>query len=181
MEKIKQRSNSSLWSWMFFRLADETHLRVSRELAWSDLTAQGNYFENGVRTGEISENRKKAIIVLIFKKMKRGVDQSISFQLPRKKNSGSSIQTSGWEQGDMNQPTLICQEQIMSSNQVFSYDMVTGLCIEKEKYLYFRKVSDSVFYDIFLCNPGSFWNCHMVGIQLIGILCVKTNCSAARM
>lgn len=87
MEKAKQTFNSTLRSWMFFKLAgpDEIHLRVCRELAWSDLTAHGNYFKNGVRTGKVSENRKKAIIVLTFKKVKRSVDQTISFQLPRKK------------------------------------------------------------------------------------------------
>lgn len=183
MEKAKQTFNSTLRSWMFFKLAgpDEIHLRLCRELAWSDLTAHGNYFKNGVRTGKVSENRKKAIIVLTFKKVKRSVDQTISFQLPRKKNTGSSIQTSGWEQGDMNQPMLICQEQITSSNRVFFLWHDDRPVYWKEKYLYFRKVFDSVFYDIFLCNPGSPWNCHMVGTQLIGILCIKTNCSAGRM
>lgn len=151
MEKIKQRFDSTLRSWMFFKLTgpDEIHLRVHGELAWSDLRARGNYFENWVRTAKISENRKKAIIVLTFKKMKGGVDQSISFQLPRKKNTGSSIQTSGWEQGDMNQPTLICQEQITSSNWVFSYDMVTGLCVEKENIFTLEKFLTVSFMTFF--------------------------------
>lgn len=81
--------------------------------------------------------------------MKRGVDQSVSFQLPTKKNTGSSIQTSGWEQGDMNQPTLICQEQTTSSNQAFSYDMVTGLCIEKENIFTLEKFLTVSFITFF--------------------------------
>lgn len=156
MEEIKQRFNSTFRSWTFFKLAspDEIHMRVHGELAWSDLTAQGNYFENRVRTAKITEKRKKAIIVLTFKKMKSSVDQSISFQLPRKKNTSSSIQTSGWDQGDMNQPTLICQEQITSSNWVFSYDMVTGLCIEKENIFTSEKFLTVSFMTFFSAIQG---------------------------
>lgn len=86
--------------------------------------------------------------------MKRGADQSISFQLPRKKNTGSSIQTSGWEQGDMNQPTLICQEQIKPSNRVVSYDIVTGLCIEKENIFTLEKFLTVSFMTFFSAIQG---------------------------
>lgn len=86
--------------------------------------------------------------------MKRGVDQSISFQLPRKKNTASSIQTSGQEQRDMNQPTLICQEQITSSNRDFSYDMVTGLCIEKENTFTLEKFLTVSFMTFFSAIQG---------------------------
>lgn len=183
MEEIKQRFNSTFRSWTFFKLAspDEIHMRVHGELAWSDLTAQGNYFENRVRTAKISEKRKKAIIVLTFKKMKSSVDQSISFQLPRKKKywfkySNIWMGPRGYESANAD---------LSRTNHVkqLSFFLWHGdrSVYWKGKYLYFRKVSDSVFYDIFLCNPGSYWNCHMVGIQLIGILCVKTNCSAGRM
>lgn len=180
MEKIKQRSNSSLWSWVFFRLADEIHLRVIH-LAWSDLTAQGNYFENGVRTGEISENRKKAIIVLTFKKNEKRC-RSVNLILITKKkeywfkHSNIWMGTRGYESAN----TDLSRTNHVKQPSFFLWHGDRPV-YWKGKYLYFRKVSDSVFYNIFLCSLGSSWNCHMVGIQLIGILCVKTNCSARRM
>lgn len=54
----------------------------------------------------------------------------------------------------MNQPTLICQEQITSSNRDFSYDMVTGLCIEKENTFTLEKFLTVSFMTFFSAIQG---------------------------
>lgn len=183
MEKTKQRFNSTLRSWVFFKLAgpDEIHLRVCRELDWSDLTAQGNYFENRVRIGKISENRKKTNHSSYLQKNEKRC-RSVNFTSITKekkycfKYSNIWTGTKGYESAsaDLSRTNHVKQPRFF----LWHGDRAVYW---KGKYLYFRKVSDSVFYDIFLCNPGSSWNCHMVGTQLIGVLCIKTNCSAGRM
>lgn len=156
MEKAKQTFNSTLRSWMFFKLAgpDEIHLRVCRELAWSDLTAHGNYFKNGVRTGKVSEDRKKAIIVLTFKKVKRSVDQTISFQLPRKKILVQVFKHLDGNKGIWISQCWFVKNKSRQATEFFSYDMMTGLCIEKKNIFTLEKFLTVSFMTFFSAIQG---------------------------
>lgn len=123
---------------------------------WPEVIAQPRAIILRMEWGQlkISENRKKAIIVLTFRKMKKWCRSVNLISITKKKNTGSSIQTSGWEQGDIKQPMLICQEQITSSNWVFSYDMVTGLCIEKENIFTLEEFLTVSFMTFFSAIQG---------------------------
>lgn len=124
-----------------------------------------------MRTGKVSDNRKRQTLSLSLKKWKEVWISQTNFNY--QKNTGSNIQTSGRQQGDKNQRTRICQEQIMSKQPSFLLWHGDRPVYWKEKYLDFVKSFDSLFYDIFLCNPSSSWNCHKAGPQLIEMLCIR--------
>lgn len=150
---------------------------------WPEVISQARAIILRMEWGQVKfqENREKAIIVLTFKKNEKMCRSVKLISIIKKKKylfkySNIWTGTGGYESANAG---------LSRTNHVkqLSFFLWHGdrPVYWKGKYLYFRKVFDSVFYDIFLCNPGSSWNCHMVGTQLIGILCIKTNCSAGRM